>query len=71
MTRLSTYRPRTLRGYVVAAIVATTVLLVAFRATLFLPFAFLALVAFLVAVLLTGVRVWEAFQAWLGWTQEE
>lgn len=69
--RVSQYWPSTLRGYVVAAVVSTTVLLVLFRVTRFIPFGFLALVTFLVSVLLTLYAVWERFQAWLGWTQQE
>lgn len=64
-------RPRTLRGFVGLAFVVSTGLLALFAATRFALFAFLALIAFLVGVLLTAYAVYERFVAWLGWTQQE
>ncbi|MDG5775817.1 hypothetical protein VB773_17370 [Haloarculaceae archaeon H-GB2-1] len=68
---LSDLLPDTVRGFVVLSFVTSTALLVLFGTTRFLPFVFLALIAFLVGFLLTSFAIWERFQDWLGWTQQE
>jgi len=71
MNRLKRVLPNTTRGFIPIAFATSTVLLVLFGTTRFIPFGFLAVVAFVTGLYLTVHVVWERFQRWLGWTQHE